>query len=311
MSQHVECAPSEPPTLPRMNTSSSAQIPRFSEFQEGIKALEQMRAEGAVIEALVELDKNGKEKFRIREHVLDDANATDLKDYNTGIHFFIFDDTNTVSDEVLQGNIELFKTGEHYRLSRHINKHKIVPREGTYFVRDGVFAEMPEGTEEKEDVQLLFKAFARKVDTIREAASFLTKTLAGKLQYEVYDSKVRELAERSNINAALLHEWAMSYVRGIYWKIGVRRLAQDGIHIFTAHWCQHCTNLKNTARDLFRRYECFEHENISSMYENYLKKENLVFTGVPTIVFIKKGKNTVEYNGERTSEAILKAYLEF
>lgn len=108
-------------------------------------------------------------------------------------------------------------------------------------------------------------------------------------------------------------------------KLNVKHFMTDGVDLYVdpkllngkpgmllihAHWCGHCKNFKPVFNDLVKGvgnefvFTSIESEELKNSQE---LSNSLNFQGFPTIkIFDKKGKIMGEYQGPRTSEAILK-----
>lgn len=84
------------------------------------------------------------------------------------------------------------------------------------------------------------------------------------------------------------------------------------IHVFTASWCGHCKNFKKSAPELFDTRDMegvvvvHHHDEDRKEWEGKWSCR-----GYPTVIFVKKDGERQEYDGERTTAAIVEAFRDF
>lgn len=84
------------------------------------------------------------------------------------------------------------------------------------------------------------------------------------------------------------------------------------IHVFTASWCGHCDRFKKSAPELFDSRDL---DGIVVVHHRDEDREEWKgkwsCRGYPTVIFVNGDGERREYEGERTTEAIVEAYREF
>lgn len=84
------------------------------------------------------------------------------------------------------------------------------------------------------------------------------------------------------------------------------------IHVFTATWCGHCENFKRSAPELFGADEVdgtpVVHHDDADREE---WKGKWICRGYPTVIFVNEDGERREYDGERTTAAIVDAFRAF
>lgn len=78
---------------------------------------------------------------------------------------------------------------------------------------------------------------------------------------------------------------------------------KPSIILYKAEWCGHCQRFKPTWKELKQKYNNISFKEYdANLHQDKMTQENI--TGYPTIHFINKSGEKIEYNGQRDVDSI-------